>query len=166
MKSPNKRTPERRDHGWERAALHARIAGAGNASGVIAAWLFGIANFPVVVSILLRASAKAIQSDLQLRDTLRRMNLRQKKFLMKLHYWLNPIAAGAAIFHFSHSECKSTFFPELGLGAMLVIILLGLLMIFRLSPAAARKPISQFHTSPILLAVVISILLIGHSMVD
>ena len=70
---------------------------------------------------------------------------------MKLHYWLNPVAIGVAIIHFLSTECKATAIPELGLGVMLLICILGLLVTFRLSPASMRKAIFRFHTSPILL---------------
>jgi len=137
----------------------------GEASGQIAAWLFGLANFPVALSILLKAGGKAMPQGLNLKKTIDLANSRQKRHLMRLHYWLNPVAAAVAIFHFSAAECRSTIMPELGLGLMLLIIILGLMMTFRLSPMPMRKAICKLHTSPISLAAAISILMIGHSMI-
>jgi Zn-finger nucleic acid-binding protein len=34
---------------------------------------------------------------------------------MNLHYWVNPVGIGAAIIHFSLTECEATVIPELGL---------------------------------------------------
>ena len=137
----------------------------GEASGQIAAWFFGIANFPVALSILLKASGKTMAPGSNFRKTMELANNRQKRYLMWLHYWLNPVAAAVAIFHFSALECKSTFIPELGFGLMLLIILLGLMMAFRWSPAPIRKAVYRLHTSPVSLAAAISILTIGHLMI-
>ncbi len=143
-----------------------REEGSSEATGQIAAWLFGIANFPVVVSVLLKACRKVAPQNLSLRKKAEQLNRQQKRYLMKLHYWLNPVAAAAAIFHFLITDCKSTVIPELGLGIMLLVFILGLMMTFKLSPVFMRKTVARFHMSPITLAVVLSIIMIGHSMID
>lgn len=135
-------------------------------TGEIAAWLFGVANFPVALSIILKTLAKFLSPKLNLRDPLTKFNRQQKKYLMKLHYWVNPIALAVALIHLSLSSCVSTAFPEWGLGVMLLAVLLGLIMKFKLSPAAMRQRVFRFHTSPILLIAAVSILLIGHTIVD
>lgn len=143
-----------------------REDGGGSGSGVAAGWLFGIANFPVALSILLKAFGKAASPNSSLKEAFKKTNLRQKKYLMNLHYLLNPLAAGVAIFHFIVAECRSTFFPELGLIVMLLILILGLMITFRLAPQSVSRTVFRLHTNPISLTVVLSILLIGHSMVD
>jgi hypothetical protein len=135
-------------------------------TGEIAAWIFGVANFPVALSIILKTCAKLIPPRVNLKDPITRLNRRQKKHLMKLHYWLNPIALIIALTHFLLSTCRSTALPEWGLGIMLVIVLLGLMMKFKFSPASMRQKVFKFHTSPILLIAAVSILVIGHSLVD
>ena len=135
-------------------------------TGEIAMWMFGVANFPVALNIILKTCIKFIPPGLNLKDPVTRFNRQQKKYLMKLHFWLNPVALGIALTHFSVSTCRSTAFPEWGLSIMLVIVLLGLMMKFKLSPASMRQRVFKFHTSPILLIAAISILLIGHSIVD
>jgi hypothetical protein len=140
--------------------------GAGGSSGQIAAWLFGIANFPIVLSILLKACGKVMPQSSNLKEAVGQMNRRQKRYLMKLHYWLNPVAVIVAIIHFLLTKCETTAIPEIGLGAMILISILGILVTFKWSPASLRKTIFQFHTSSIFLLAIISILLIGHSMVD
>jgi hypothetical protein len=139
--------------------------GMGGASGQIAAWLFGIANFPVVLSILLKACGKVMPQSASFKATIGQANQRQKRYLMKLHYWLNPVAVGVAIIHFLSTKCETTAIPEIGLGIMLLICILGIMVTFKWSPASMRKTIFRFHSSSISLLTIISILLIGHSMV-
>jgi hypothetical protein len=150
--------------GYEQAA--GREEKGGEASGQIAAWLFGIANFPVLFSIILKGCAKAMPHSLKLKEAVGQINGKQKRHLMKLHYWLNPVAIGVAIIHFLSTKCEATAIPELGLGMMLLICILGLLMTFRLSPAFMRKAVFRLHTSPIVLMAGIAILMIGHSMIE
>jgi hypothetical protein len=150
--------------GYEQAA--GREEKGGEASGQIAAWLFGIANFPVLFSILLKGCAKAMPHSLKLKEAVGQINRKQKRYLMKLHYWLNPVAIGVAIIHFLSTKCEATAIPELGLGVMLLICILGLLVTFRLSPAFMRKAVFRLHTSPIVLIASIAILMIGHSMIE
>jgi len=155
-------------HGIKNAYEHAlKKSDHGNeTTGEIAAWTFGVANFPVVLSIILKTLAKFIPPRFNLRDPLSKLNRQQKKYLMKLHYWLNPIAVGVALIHLSLSSCTSTAFPEWGLGVLLVTVLLGLMMKLKLSPASMRQGVYRFHTSPALLIAAVSILLIGHTIVD
>lgn len=155
-------------HGIQKAYEHAFPKGdhGNETTGEIAAWLFGAANIPVALSIILKAMATFLPSRLNLRDPLTRFNRQQKKYLMKLHYWLNPIALGVALIHLSLSSCTSTVFPEWGLGVMLVTVLLGLIMKFKLSPASMRQKVFRLHTSPVLLIAAVWILIIGHSIVD
>ena len=155
-------------HGIKKAYEHAlqKDDHGNETTGEIAAWMFGVANFPVALSIILKTLAKFIPPRLNLRDPLTKLNRQQKKYLMKLHFWLNPIALGIALAHFSLSTCRSTAFPEWGLGIMLVAVLLGLMMKFKMSPALIRQRVFKFHTSPVLLIAGISILLIGHTIVD
>lgn len=135
-------------------------------TGEMAAWIFGVANLPVALSIILKTCAKFLPPALNFKDPITRFNRQQKEYLMKLHYWLNPIALGIALTHFLLSTCKSTAMPEWGLVIMLGTVLLGLMMKFKLSPASMRQRVYRFHTSPVLLIAAISILLIGHTIAD
>jgi hypothetical protein len=138
----------------------------GGESGGLAALLFGVANFPVVLSMLLKASASMLPDRRSLRDRIRTLNLRQKKYLMHMHYWVNPLAFGVAIAHFWSSECRSTAMPEFGMVAMLFVFVLGLMMTFKLSPPSMRRFVFKLHTSPIVTILVFCFLLIGHSVIE
>ena len=138
----------------------------GGEAGGLAALLFGIANFPVLLSILLKTMARLLPDRMGLRERIKQLNLRQKKYLMNLHYWVNPLALGIAIVHFWSSECRSTAMPELGMGAMLIVSILGIMMTLKLSPPAVRRVVFRLHTSPIITILVFASLLIGHSVID
>jgi hypothetical protein len=152
------------ERGYKQAEGREEVVG--GASGQIAAWFFGIANFPVVLSILLKACGKAMPQSSNLKVAIDQINRRQKRYLTKLHYWLNPVAVGVAMIHFLSTKCEATAIPEIGLGVMLLVCVLGIMVTFRWLPASMRKAIFRLHTSPISLLAGISILLIGHSMVD
>jgi len=148
------------------APAEGREEGMGGATGQIAAWLLGIANFPAALSIFLEAFRKVMSQNSNLKEAIGQFNQQQKRYLMQLHYWLNPIAIIAAIIHFWSAKCETTAMPEIGLGAMILISILGILVAFKWSPISMRKIIFRFHTSSISLLAIITILLIGHSMVD
>ena len=138
----------------------------GGEAGGLAAFLFGVANFPVVLSMLLKASAKLLQGRTGLRDRIRKINQQQKRYLMPLHYWVNPLAFGIAMAHFLSSVCRSTVMPELGMGAMLLVLILGLMMTLKLSPRSMRGTVFMLHTNPIVAILVFSFLVIGHAAMD
>jgi hypothetical protein len=138
----------------------------GGELGGLAALLLGISNFPVVLSISIKTLARLLPDRISLKERLKQLNMRQKKHLMKLHYWVNPFALGIAIAHFWSSECRSTAMPELGMGAILIVSILGLIMTLRLSPPAMRRSIVRLHTSPIVTTLVFALLLIGHSVIS
>lgn len=134
-------------------------------TGQISGWLLGIANLPVALSIILKACGKLKQQNSSFNEAAGRLNRRQKHYLMNLHYWLNPVALGIAIIHFLAAKCESTAMPEVGLVAMLLVCILGIMVIFKWSPASMRKAVFQLHTSSINLFAIIAILMAGHSMV-
>ena len=138
----------------------------GGEAGGLAALLFGVANFTVVLSMTAKALARLLPDKMSLKERIRQGNVFQKKYLMKIHYWVNPLAFGVALVHFFSSECRSTAMPELGLAAMLFVTVLGLMMTLRLSPHFLKKSIFKLHTSPITTIVVFSFLLIGHSVIE
>jgi hypothetical protein len=102
----------------------------------------------------------------RIKDQMKKFNRFQKNHLMKLHYWLNPLALCAVVLHWILSHCRSSSLPELGLSLVLTLVGLGLVMKFKIAPVSMRKVIYQIHTNPVLSFSIVSILLIGHSIVD
>jgi hypothetical protein len=137
----------------------------GGESGGLAAFLLGVANFPVLLSLLLKSLARLLPDKI-VKEKIKQLNLRQKKRLMKLHYWGNPLALGVAIAHFWSSACRNTAMPEMGIGAMLIVSVLGLMMTLKLSPRAMRSVVFKLHTSPVITILVFLFLLIGHSAIN
>jgi hypothetical protein len=85
---------------------------------------------------------------------------------MRLHYMINPLVLGIALWHWLSSRCRSTALPEWGLAVMVALIALGLILKFKLSPKALRTGVYRLHTQPLLLITMVMVLTIGHLMVD
>ena len=135
-------------------------------AGQMAAWLLVAANLPVVLSLLIKWNNKFAPMGNGLKDALIRFNRFQKKHLMRLHYYINPLVLGIALWHWLSSRCKSTALPEWGLAVMFALIALGLIMKFRLCPKQLRKSVYRLHTQPLLFLAMVMVLTIGHLIVD
>lgn len=135
-------------------------------TGLAAAWILGAANFTVALSLLIKGSNRLLPLKAQNMEQLARFNRFQKKHLMKLHFFLNPLGVGIAFSHWILSHCRSTSLPEWGLICMSIFVGLGVMIKFKLSPKSLRKGIYNLHTHPVFPIVALSILLVGHSMVD
>ncbi len=134
-------------------------------TGETAAWIFAAANLPVLLSLLIRGLMHSIAISGNLKDRLKRFNQAQKKVLMPFHYILNPLALLLAFIHFSLSRCRSSSLPEWGLAVMASLALIGVLVKFKVSPKIMRKTFYQIHTNPLPIALLVIILLVGHSIV-
>ncbi len=145
---------------------HARHDKGHEATGQAAAWLFGVANVAVAISLLSKGAVRYAPMSEQSRERIKRLNQKQKKYLMPLHYLLNPVALATALTHFLMSRCPSTALPEWSLVLMSGLIGVGLLVKFRMLPVSLRKRFYLIHTSPLPFAALLSLLLIGHSIVD
>ena len=135
-------------------------------AGQMAAWLFAAANLTIVLSILIKRTNNVVPMGNGLKDRLVRFNRFQKKYLMQLHYYINPLVLGIALWHWLTSRCRSTALPEWGLAVMVALIVLGLIVKFRLSPNRLRKSIYRLHTQPLVFIAMVMILVIGHHIVD
>jgi uncharacterized membrane protein YidH (DUF202 family) len=94
---------------------------------------------------------------------IRRINNIQRKYLMPLHTWLSIMALGLGILHLTLSSCVGNPFPELGLILTGVLVTTGLLFKWKAVPSAIRKTLYQFHSSLIVLGVLLVILYTGHA---
>lgn len=144
---------EGRDHGNE-------------TTGQIAAWSLAAANLTVALSLLIKGVRRFVPMPEEIKDSMGKFNSHQKKYLMRFHYLLNPLIAGVALLHWSLSRCGSTALPEWGLILMCALAVLGIVLKFRLCPKSLLKSVYTVHTQPVLLLVVISVLVVGHLVVD
>lgn len=135
-------------------------------AGQIAAWLLLVANFPVALSLLIKGTNRFTPLQAEVKKTLASVNRTQKKALMWLHYYLNPVILGIALWHWLSSRCKSTAMPELGLMMMATVVVLGIFIKFKLSPKTIRKYVYQIHTQPVISLVMFLVLTVGHLIVD
>lgn len=135
-------------------------------TGQIVAWSLVAANLTVVLSVLIKGINRFAPLNAQVKQSLTKFNNIQKKQLMKLHYILNPIILGVAFLHYSMSRCRSTSLPEWGLLVMGGIVLLGVVLKFRLCSKAFLINIYRIHTQPALFILFITLLFIGHMIVD
>lgn len=135
-------------------------------AGQIAAWLLVAANLPVVLSVLIKWTNRFVPINAKLKNGLSGFNRFQKKHLMRFHYLLNPFVLGIALWHWLSSRCQSTVLPEWGLIVMAGLIALGLIMKLGLCPKQLRKGVYRLHTQPLVLAAMVTVLTIGHLIVD
>jgi hypothetical protein len=135
-------------------------------TGQIAAWLLVSANLTVVFSIITKGANRFLSLKPQKKSSIKAFNQFQKKYLMRFHYVLNPIALCVALFHFLLSSCRSSPLPEWGLVLVMIVVVLGLVLKFKASPKWMRKGVYRFHTSAAAFSAVILVLVVGHLMVD
>ena len=146
---------------------HVKNEDKNEATGQAAAWMLAAANLNVLLSLLIRGTRFAALPA-QINDRLKRFNQIQKKFLLPVHYFLNPLALGVAFIHFmsATSQCRASGLPEWGLALMALITGIGIMVKFKVFPKNLRKSTYQIHTNPIPITLLLAILLIGHAVVD
>lgn len=135
-------------------------------AGRITAWLLVISCFPIAVSILIRWINRFSSIDPGVKKALVKLNRFQKKHLMRFHYYLNPLIAGVALWHWLTSICKSTVLPEWGLLIMILLISFGIFLKYEIGPKFFRKIVYQMHTQPFMFVAMVLMLTIGHMIAD
>jgi hypothetical protein len=135
-------------------------------TGQMVAWSLAAANLTVALSIIIRGLKQFTPLAPETKSTLSKFNSSQKKYLMRFHYFLNPVILLVAVLHWTLSRCKSTALPEWGLLTMGVIVVLGIVLKFKLCPKAFLRNVYKVHTHPLLFLILISMLLFGHLSMD
>ena len=135
-------------------------------TGQTAAWLLAAANLTVFVSILMKGASRLLPLEPQTKSSFKNFNQFQKKHLMRFHYVLNPVALCIAFFHFLLSYCRSSPLPEWGLILVTMMVFLGLILKFKVSPKGMRKFVYRLHTTSVTSLIMILLLVAGHLIVD
>jgi hypothetical protein len=158
-----KAQPEDHDHkeGKGKKDVHGN-----ETTGQLAAWLLVSANLTVVFSLLSKGANRFLPLTLQKKTLLKRFNQAQKKYLMRFHYVLNPMALCAGLFHFLLASGRSSSLLVWGLTGVTMLVFSGLVLKFKLVPASMRRFVYRFHTVPPTLSTVILLLLVGHLISD
>jgi hypothetical protein len=145
---------------------HGRGDKGNEVTGQSAAWILAAANLPALLSLLARALIRHTSLAGSIKERIKRFNQTQKRYLMPFHYLLNPLALLLALIHFSLSHCRSSSLPEWGLAVMAALAVIGILIKFKFAPKNIRSTIYRIHTNPLPVGLLVTILLIGHSIVD
>lgn len=153
------------DRGFGRHKGEGRDRG-NETTGQIAAWSLAAVNLTVALSVLIKGVRRFAPLRPEVKDSMGRFNSYQKKHLMKFHYLLNPFISGVALLHWSLSRCSSTTLPEWGLIMLCALAVLGMVLKFKLCPKSLLKSVYTVHTQPVLLVIVVSVLVVGHLVVD
>jgi hypothetical protein len=131
-------------------------------TGQIVAWSLAGANLTVALSLIIRGLKQFAPLAPETKNTLSKFNSTQKQYLMRFHYFLNPVIFAVAIIHWTLSKCKSTALPEWGLLAMGVIVTLGVIMKLKLCQKELLRTVYKIHTQPVIIIFVISMIVFGH----
>ncbi|RZB33715.1 MAG: hypothetical protein SRB2_03826 [Desulfobacteraceae bacterium Eth-SRB2] len=135
-------------------------------TGQSAAWILVLANLTVAFSIFVKAMTHFFPLDSKIKNSMKRFNQLQKKHLMRFHYVLNPIALCIAFFHFLLSFCRSSPLPEWSLILVAIMVSLGLILKFKVSPRGMRKFVYRLHTASATFLIMILLIVVGHQIVD
>jgi len=135
-------------------------------TGQLALWFLVAANLSVALSIIFKSANRFLPLGTKSKSLINRFNKFHKKYLRRFHYVLNPIGICIAFFHFLLSSCRSSPFPELGLLLMTLIVGLGLMIKFKVTPKWMRRFVYRLHTSSATFSALIFVLVIGHLIVD
>jgi len=139
-----------------------RRDGGNELTGQTAAWLLVAANLTVALSMLMKGASRYLRLRPETKDAIKRFNQSQKKHLMRFHYVLNPSALGIAGLHFLLSSCRKSSLPEWGLLFVTMMVFLGLMVKFKVAPKWMGRFIYRLHTSPLVFAALILVLVVGH----
>jgi hypothetical protein len=135
-------------------------------TGQITLWLLVSANLTVFLSLVIKSADRFSHLSKQTKNTLRQINQFQKKYLMKFHYYLNPFALCIAVLHFLLSCCRKSSLPEWGLLLVILMVLLGVMIKFKLAPKSMRKIVYRLHTGLPTFSIMIVLLVAGHQIID
>lgn len=140
---------------------------AGNeVTGQTAAWLLVAANLTVALSVLMKGVSLYFPLEPETKSSIKRFNQLQKKYLMRFHYVLNPLALCIAIFHLLLSSCRKSSLPEWGLIFVTMMVFLGLMVKFKVTPKWIRRFVYRLQTGLATFSIMIILLVVGHLIVD
>jgi len=153
---------EQHDHDEHKEGQGKKEDEGNEATGQVTAWLLVSANLTVVFSILTKGATRFLSLAPAKKTSLKAFNQFQKKYLMRFHYILNPLALCAALFHFLLSSCRSSPLPEWGLILLMMTVGLGLVLKFKVAPGWMRRMVYRLHTTPATFSVTMLLLVVGH----
>ena len=157
---------EHNDHNEDHRRVEEKDSQGNELTGQAAAWLLVSANLTVVFSLLVKGANRFLPLSSQTKASIKAFNQFQKKYLMRFHFVLNPIALCVAFFHFLLSSCRSSPLPEWGLLLVAMLVALGLVLRFKISPKWMRRVVYRLHTASATSLIMILLLVVGHLVSD
>jgi hypothetical protein len=137
-------------------------------TGQTSGWLFGIGSIPVLLCLVARFINRRVSAQSTLKNTLAWFTRVNNKYFMPFHTYLSILALGLAILHLLFSSCPNPF-PEWGLIIAGILVVTGLIIKLRIAAKIFPKSVKyfyQFHASLVVSGILVSVLLIGHTIMD
>lgn len=137
----------------------------GQASG----WLFGIACVPVIFCLMTRFINCRDFLQPRMKSALGWFARVNNKYFMPFHTYLSMLALALASVHLIFSSCPLNPFPEWGLIGAGILVVTGLIIKLRLAVKISPKLVKgiyQFHASLVVSGILVSVLLVGHILMD
>ena len=131
-------------------------------TGEATAWMFCLASVPVAIDLISRSLIRYTPVSEKVKGGIRRVNNKQRKYLMPFHTYLSILALGFGFLHLSLSSCIANPFPEWGLILSGILVGTGLLFKWNAMPKKFRKFLYQFHSSLVISGILLTILMVGH----
>ena len=158
----HRNSKEQHDHDEHKDSRGKKEDEGNEATGQVAAWLLASANLTIALSLLMKGAARFLSLVPEKKISLKKLNQLQKKYLMRFHYLLNPLALCAAFFHLLLSSCPSSSLPEWGLMLLVIMVGLGISLKFKVAPLWMRRVIYRLHTAPAAVSIMILLIVVGH----
>jgi hypothetical protein len=139
----------------------------GNEStGVLTAWFFSVSMVPVGIKLISRIITRCDRIGEKIKGFFRRVNNFQGKYLMQFHTYLSILGLGFGILHLKLSTCAINPLPEWGLILSGILVITGMFFKWKAIPPKFRNFLYKFHTSLIVSGVLLTILIIGHAVME
>ena len=135
-------------------------------TGNATAFLFIGSGLPVAIDLTSRSVIRYLPLTQSVKGFIQRANAVQRKYLMPYHTYLSILALCFGLLHLGLSNCIANPFPEIGLILAGVLVGTGLLIKVKKFPKILRKYLFQLHTSLIVSGALLTILLVGHLIMD
>ncbi len=135
-------------------------------TGIATAIMFIGSALPVAIDLTSRSVNRYLPLTQSVKGFIQRANGVQRKYLMPYHTYLSILALCFGLLHLGLSNCIANPFPEIGLILSGVLVGTGLLFKVKKFPIILRKYLFQFHTSLIVSGALLTILFVGHLIMD
>jgi hypothetical protein len=136
------------------------------ATALIAAGIFGLANLSAIFGILCRYALRLLGRRESYKNAFLTLNRFRQKHLRRFHYFLNIAAIAVASLHWYLSESVSFAFQQFGMILAFFLCLSGIMIKYRLLPQLLHRGLFNLHTSLFISLAALILLAAGHAFID